>query len=236
MAKPAWIYADSTVQHRAGTEAMLQNEDLKVVESERRLWGTWNYVAFWLSDAINISTWMVISAIIGDLSWWEAWLCVWIGYTIIAVFLCISGKTGAVHHISFPVIGRASFGIFGSLWPILNRGIMSCVWYGVQAWIGGQCVIICIRAVVPSFQYLQNTFSTSSGTNTRDFIGFMIFWSLSNIAIWFPAQKMRHLFTAKSIVVPIAGLLFFTWVVLRAKGIGPVLYQSTILPTTSSVR
>jgi NCS1 family nucleobase:cation symporter-1 len=64
MGKPAWIYADSTVEHRSGIEAMLKNEDLKIVEPERRLWGTWNYVAFWLSDSINIGTWMVISAIV----------------------------------------------------------------------------------------------------------------------------------------------------------------------------
>jgi NCS1 family nucleobase:cation symporter-1 len=115
---------------------------------------------------------------------------------------------------------------------------MACVWYGVQAWIGGQCVVICIRAVVPSYQYLQNTLPTSSGTNTRDFIGFIIFWSLSNIVIWFPMQKIRHLFTVKAIVVPIAGLLFFAWTVVKAKGFGPILQQSIILPTTvtSSVR
>ncbi|CAF1295515.1 unnamed protein product [Adineta steineri] len=237
MGKPAWIYADSTVRHRSGTEAMLQNEDLKVLESDRRLWGTWNYVALWLSDAINIGTWMVISSIItaGDgLSWWEAWICVWIGFTIIAIFICISARTGAVYYISFPVIGRASFGIFGSLWPILNRGIMSCIWYGVQAWIGGQCVVICIRSIIPSYYYLENTLPPSFGTNTRDFIGFMIFWSLSNIAIWFPVYKMRHLFTVKAIVVPIAGIFFFIWVVVKAKGIGAILHQSTILPTTTS--
>ena len=52
-------------------------------------------VAFWLSDAINISSWIVISSrIVGDggLSWWEAWLCVWIGYIIISIFICISGR------------------------------------------------------------------------------------------------------------------------------------------------
>ena len=240
MGKSTWIYADSTVKDRSGIEAMLENKDLQVIESDRRLWGTWNYVAFWLADSINISTWMVMSAIIGsdgNLPWWEAWICVWIGYATVAVFICISGKTGAVYHISFPVIGRASFGIFGSLWPVLNRGVMACVWYGVQAWIGGQCVVICIRAVAPSYQYLRNTLPTSSGMNTRDFIGFMIFWSLSNIAIWFPAQKMRHLFTVKAIVVPIAGLLFCAWAVAKAKGIGPILQQSTTLSTaTSSAR
>ncbi|CAF0962692.1 unnamed protein product [Didymodactylos carnosus] len=238
---PAWLYADFTVEHLSGTHAMLQNEDLKVVESERRLWGPWNYVTFWLSDSININTWMIISAMIGGtggLSWWEAWLCVWIGYTITAIFMCISGRIGAIHHISFPVVGRASFGIFGSLWPTLNRGVMACVWYGVQAWIGGQCVVICIRTIVPSYQYLHNTLPTSSGTNTRDFIGFFIFWALSNIAIWFPVQKIRHLFTVKSIVVPIAGILLFVWAVVKAKGIGSIIHQSTTLrPTsTSSIR
>ncbi|UJR38310.1 hypothetical protein I4U23_030980 [Adineta vaga] len=237
MGKLTWIYADSTVEHRSGVEAMLQNDDLKVIEAEERHWGTWNYVAFWLADAINIATWMVISAIIsgdGGLSWWEAWLCVWIGYFIVAVFICISGQTGAVYHISFPVIGRASFGIFGSLWPILNRSIMSCVWYGVQAWMGGQCVVICIRAAIPSYHYLQNTLPSSSGTNTRDFIGFIIFWSLSNIAIWFPAQKMRYLFTVKAIVVPMAGLLFFVWVVVKAKGFQPILQQLAVSSATST--
>ncbi len=85
-----------------------------------------------------------------------------------------------------------------------------------------------------SYQYLQNTLPALSGTNIRDFIGFIIFWSLSNIAIWFPVQKMRHLFTVKAIVVPIVGLLFCAWAVVKAKGIGPVLHQSTTLPTTTT--
>lgn len=36
-----------------------------------------------------------------------------------------------------PVVTRASFGIWGSLWPVFNRAAMACVWYGVQSWIGG---------------------------------------------------------------------------------------------------
>ncbi|CAF3391145.1 unnamed protein product, partial [Rotaria sp. Silwood2] len=94
-----------------------------------------------------------------------------------------------------------------------------------------------LRAIIPSYYYLRNTLPLSFGTNTRDFIGFMIFWSLSNIGPWFPIQKMRHLFTVKAIIVPIAGILFFIWVVVAAKGIRPVLHQSMISPTVeSSVR
>ncbi|CAF3854929.1 unnamed protein product [Rotaria sordida] len=138
MKLPSWFYADHLAKYYSGREALLKNEDLKPVEYERRLWGPWNFVAFWLADSININTWMIISSmVVGGLAWWEAWVCVWIGFTIVAIFICLSGRIGATYHIPFPVASRSSFGLFGSLWPILNRGslrgwawmsgIMSCV-------------------------------------------------------------------------------------------------------------
>jgi nucleobase:cation symporter-1, NCS1 family len=33
--------------------------DLDPVPVHRRLWGPWNFVAFWLADSININTWMI---------------------------------------------------------------------------------------------------------------------------------------------------------------------------------
>lgn len=48
-----------------------------------------------------------------------------VGYSISAFFICLTGRVGAVYHISFPVMNRASFGIFGSLWPVLNRALMA---------------------------------------------------------------------------------------------------------------
>lgn len=70
--------------------------------------------------------------IVDGLSWWQAWLCVWIGYTVCAVFVYTLGRIGAVYHIPFAVANRASFGIWGSFWPILNRAVMAIVWFGVQ--------------------------------------------------------------------------------------------------------
>ena len=78
------------------------------------------------------------SAVVAGVSWWQAWICVWIGYTFAAAFICATGRIGAVYHIGFPVASRASFGIWGGLWPVFNRAVMACVWYGVQSWIGKQ--------------------------------------------------------------------------------------------------
>jgi NCS1 family nucleobase:cation symporter-1 len=44
-------------------------------------------------------------------------------------------------------------------------------------------------------------------------------------AIWFPVQTIRHLFTIKACFVPIAGIAFFIWAIVKAKGIGPIVHQ-----------
>lgn len=49
---------------------------------------------------------------------------VWIGYLIAGSFICLTGRIGAVYHIGFPVVARSSFGIWGNLWPVLNRAAM----------------------------------------------------------------------------------------------------------------
>jgi NCS1 family nucleobase:cation symporter-1 len=70
--------------------------------------------------------------IVDGLSWWQSWLCVWIGYTISALFVCLIGRIAAIYRIPFAVTNRASFGIWGSFWPIVNRAAMAVIWYGVQ--------------------------------------------------------------------------------------------------------
>lgn len=101
------------------------NHDLKPVEPTRRQWGPWNFVGFWIADSFNLNTWMIANSMVtAGLSWWQSWLCVWAGYAIAACFICLTGRIGAVYHVGFPVASRASFGIWGALWPVFNRAAM----------------------------------------------------------------------------------------------------------------
>ncbi|KAK7227296.1 hypothetical protein V2G26_015299 [Clonostachys chloroleuca] len=223
------LAVDEAESGLTSTQLMLTNHDLKPVEKERRQWGPWNFVGFWIADSFNINTWMISSSmIVNGLSWWQAWICVWIGYAIAGCFICITGRIGAVYHIGFPVVARSSFGIWGSLWPVFNRAAMACVWYGVQAYIGGRCVYIMIRAIWLSWDRnkIPNTFSDDAATTTADFVSFFLFWFCSLPAIWFPVHKIRHLFTVKAYFVPVAGIAFLGWAVSRAGGIGPIVKQS----------
>ncbi|KAI0161176.1 permease for cytosine/purines, uracil, thiamine, allantoin-domain-containing protein [Hypoxylon sp. FL1284] len=211
-------------------QLMLTNNDLKPVEPERRQWGAWNFVGFWIADSFNINTWMISSSmIVGGLSWWQSWLCVWIGYAIAGGFICMTGRIGAMYHIGFPVVNRSSFGIWGCLWPVFNRAAMACIWYGVQSYIGGHCVYLMIRSIWLSWDRntIPNTFSADSGTTTADYVSFFLFWLLSLPAIWFPVHKIRHLFTVKAYFVPCAGIAFLIWALVRAGGPGPVVRQGS---------
>ncbi|KAH6906693.1 permease for cytosine/purines, uracil, thiamine, allantoin-domain-containing protein [Coprinopsis sp. MPI-PUGE-AT-0042] len=196
----------------------IQNDDLAPVPPENRTWKAINFVTFWIADSFNINTWMIVSSMVQlGLSWWQAWLCVWLGYGFVAPFICLNARPGAIFHITFPVVARTSFGIYGSLWCTFNRGAMACIWYGVQAWIGGECMKVMLRAMWPSVENIPNSLPESSGTNTRDFVCFFLFWLISLPAIWFPIHQIRHLFTFKSIVTPIAGIAFFIWCIVKAK-------------------
>ena len=72
---------------------------------------------------------------------------------------------------------------------------------------------------------MPSTFSPDSGTSTVDYASFFIFWFCSLPAIWFPVHKIRHLFTVKAYFVPVAGVAFLIWAVVRAGGIGPIVKQ-----------
>ncbi|KAI0288380.1 hypothetical protein BC826DRAFT_1038818 [Russula brevipes] len=55
-------------------------------------------------------------------SWWQAWLSVWTGYGIVAQFIVSNSRPTAIFHVTFLVVTRTFFGIWGSLWGVSNRG------------------------------------------------------------------------------------------------------------------
>ena len=82
-----------------------------------------------------------------------------------------------------------------------------------------------IRSIWTKYEDLPNSMSPGSGTVTRDYVSFFLFWVCSLPAIWFPVHKIRHLFTVKAFFVPPAGVAFFIWAIVKAHGIGPIVHQ-----------
>lgn len=222
----AYIEVDHNT-HLTTTERYLYNHDLRPVEAARRQWLWYNFAFFWIADSFNINTWMIAATgVQAGMTWWQTWLLTWVGYFLCGVFVSLSARIGVINHISFPVTARASFGLFFAIWPILNRVVMSCVWYAVQAMVAGPCVGLMIRLVFGN--NLPETMPdgiSNKNVTTFEFLGFFLFWLCSLPFLWLPPHKVRHLFTVKAYVAPVAGVAFLVWTLVKCHGAGPVIRQ-----------
>ena len=210
--------------------AMLRNADLLPVPPERRTWSWINFAAFWISDGLNLNTFMIAStAVSAGLTWSQAWAAVIVGYFLVAFLVVTAARIGAIYHVSFPILARSSFGVWGAIWPIINRSAMACIWYGVQSYIGGQCLTLVLESIFPSYRRIPNHLPASAGITTMDFVSFFLFSLISIPLICIPPGKIRLFFNFKSVVVPIAAIAFFVWSVVDAKGLGPIIHQPATL-------
>lgn len=209
----------------------LYNHDLKPVERERRRWSWYNYVFYWISDSFNINTFQIAATgVQAGMNWWQTWISVWLGYFFCGVFVSISSRVGIMYHVPFPVAVRSSFGIYGSLWPIINRVVMSCIWYAVQCAVAGPTFELMLRSIFGNNleERIPNKINDPDLT-TYSFLCFFLFWLFSLPFIWLPPHTIRHLFTVKSVVSPIAGILFLVWTLVKCDGVGPIIHQKSSL-------
>lgn len=61
----------------------------------------------------------------------------------------------------------------------LIRIMLSIVWYGSQAWLGGLCVSAMLSSWSYNFLTMENTLPESAHMVTRDLVGFVIFHLIS---------------------------------------------------------
>ena len=91
----------------------------------------------------------------------------------------------------------------------------------------GQCVTLMIQSIWTKYADVPNSMPKNSGTDTKDFVSFFLFWLCSLPAIWFPVHQIRHLFTVKAFFVPMAGVTYFIWAIVKAHGIGPIVHRGS---------
>lgn len=211
------------------SQMYLFNYDLRPVEEERRQWAWYNFVFYWVADSFNINTFQIAATgVQNGMTWWQTWVSVWLGYFLCGVFVSIGARVGIIYHISFPVAVRSSFGIYGSLWPIFNRVVMSCIWYAVQCAVAGPTFEIMLRAIFgKNLDKTMPNHISDPDLTTFKFLGFFLFWLFALPFLWFPPHKIRHLFTVKAYISPLAGILFLVWTLVKTGGAGPIIHKKS---------
>ncbi|KAH9217600.1 putative uridine permease [Leptodontidium sp. 2 PMI_412] len=191
----------------APADKWLDNDDIRPLKLADRTWNLWTYLTFWFSAVATVSNWYAASSAQAlGLSMWESVGCTFAGQFLIAIVIVLNGRAGAKYHIGFPIINRASFGVFGAWWPTFNRAVMAIVWNGVNAVQGGQCIY-------------------GSALDSGGMIGFAIFWLLTCCFLVIPVPKMKSLVYIKLGVFVISAVAMLAWTVTKAGGIGDVAKQ-----------
>ncbi|KAI5117273.1 hypothetical protein M0805_001003 [Coniferiporia weirii] len=194
----------------------LSNKDMDPIPPHMRTWTTMNYIFYWISDATNTAVWELASSMIAvGLSWKQALPAIAVGHIIIAVVMVANGTIGARLHVPFPVLNRSSFGFWFSYFSVISRVVLSMFWFGVQTYTGSECVYQMLKAIWPSLANLPNHLAAGSNITTRGMLCYLLYWLLQFPFMFVSPQKIRWLFLAKGIIVPLAWLAMLIWAFVK---------------------
>lgn len=152
------------------------------------------------------------------MTWRESIGIVALSFFIISFVIALNGAVGVIHHTSFPVNARASWGFWGSYIAIISRVILAIFWFAIQTMNGANTVRVMLGAVWPSFLTLKNTIPEDQGITTNTMISFVIFWLIQLPFLYMHPNNLRWLFMAKTAIVPAAWIAILVWAFVSTNG------------------
>lgn len=106
---------------------------------------------------------------------------------------------------------------------MLNRILLSVIWFGVQSWQGGLMTYVCLRAWVPSIDNLPPTFPPSVGMTLAQFVGFIVFFVLQLPFLLVNPTRLRYLAYVSTVVGLIVQLVLVIWACSTMETFGDIL-------------
>ncbi|KAF3908304.1 hypothetical protein AA313_de0206714 [Arthrobotrys entomopaga] len=169
------------------------NPDIIPLPPKRRTWGRTEFLGFWSIPHLCISSWTTGSVLVSlGLSTWETVAVLLVGQGLVAYLAICNGWIGGKWHIGFTVAQRLVLGVYGSFIGIIMSVVMSIIWYGSQAWLGGLCISVILGSCSSSFLNMPNTLPESALMTTRDLISFFLFNVLSVPFMLVGPEKIKH--------------------------------------------
>ncbi|EGE00988.1 uracil permease [Trichophyton equinum CBS 127.97] len=202
------------------SSSSLVNEDLFPSPPEKRTWTAFNFFAYWWSESWAISAWSIGASLITvGATVRDAVLVVLFANLLTSVVIVLNGRAAAAYHIGFPVLSRTSFGIYGQYFVVVLRALVGIAWGGVQLYYQGQLISVCLRCVFPGWNKIPNTIPANQAVTVQGLVGFFLALLSTLPFMFIHTTKIRHVFSFKAIVVPLAGLGIVCWAITANKGI-----------------
>ncbi|BDD63655.1 hypothetical protein MAP00_008524 [Monascus purpureus] len=213
------------------------NADMDPVPFRHRTWSWYDVGGFWVSEGFQIPILQTAGSLVANgLGPGMAMGAVVVGNVLAMIPCALTGYAGAATGLNYPVLNRSSWGLQGAKLAVAIRAVVAVFWYGIQISTGGSCVYRMLAAIWPSLpSRIPNRLPASSNTTSADLLCFFIFWILTLPFLYVPVSRLRWLFRAKVLIMPLGGLALFIWSVVVGRGFGPVFHQNTKITTGYSV-
>jgi NCS1 family nucleobase:cation symporter-1 len=194
----------------------LYNEDL--APAKERNWGPFSIFNVWTSDVHSLwGYYLAASLFLFCGSFVNFIIAIGAGSLIIYVLMNMVGIAGVRTGVPFPVLARASFGIWGANLPAMVRAIVACFWYGAQTAAASGAIVALLVRDEGMLQFHQT--SHMLGHSTLEVICYVVIWGLQLLIIQRGMETVRRFQDWAGPAVWIMMLILAIFLVIKAGGI-----------------
>ena len=166
----------------------LYNEDL--APAKDRKWGAFSIFNVWTSDVHSLwGYYLAASLFLLCGSFFNFVVAIGLGSLVIYALMNLVGYAGVKTGVPYPVLARASFGVWGANLPALVRAVVACFWYGAQT-AAASGAIVALLTRTDSFMEFHKT-THFLGHSGLEFICFVIVWALQLLIIQNGMETVR---------------------------------------------
>src|SRR5882672_1740310 len=166
----------------------LYNEDL--APATDRHWGAFSIFNVWTSDVHSLwGYYLAASLFLLCGSFLNFIVAIGLGSLIIFVLMSLMGYAGEKTGVPYPVLTRASFGVWGANLPALVRAIVACFWYGAQTAAASSAIVALLTRTDVLMEFHRGVHFL--GHSGLEVICYVIIWALQLLIIQRGMETVR---------------------------------------------
>ncbi|MDE2414083.1 MAG: cytosine permease [Comamonadaceae bacterium] len=193
----------------------LFNEDL--APARERNWGPFSIFNVWTSDVHSLwGYYLAASLFLLCGSFTNFLLAIGLGSLVIFLLMNLIGWAGEKTGVPYPVLARASFGVWGANLPAIVRAIVAIFWYGAQTAAASSALVALLVRNEAMLQFHQT--SHMLGHSTLEVICYVVMWGLQLLIIQKGMETVRKFQDWAGPAVWVAMLVLAIGLMVKAGG------------------
>ncbi|MEH0018088.1 MAG: NCS1 family nucleobase:cation symporter-1 [Desulfobacter sp.] len=166
----------------------LYNEDLAPLPQHKRNWGWFEIFNVWANDVQSLFGYTLAASLFFayGLSGWAVFAAIILAGIFVMYLVNLSGEASVKCGIPYPVLARASMGIYGANFPAVIRGIVAIFWYGAQTYFASTALAVLISALMGVSPEESKLASQGGllGMSGIDWFAYILVWIFQIFLFW----------------------------------------------------